>query len=57
MLNADERKELQGTSITKDDLAKHPDEVKDVAHFSLNLKLSSRASLDTFIQDGFLARR
>ncbi|OAO16562.1 p21-activated protein kinase [Blastocystis sp. ATCC 50177/Nand II] len=50
-LNDEERKELQGTAITKEDLAKHPDEVKDVARFSANLKLSSRASLDTFIQN------
>lgn len=44
--------ELQGTSITKEDLDKYPNEVKDVARFSISTKLSSRASLDVFIRDG-----
>lgn len=51
-LTDEEKKELQGTAITKEDLAKHPEEVKDIARFSANLKLSSRASLDTFIKNG-----
>lgn len=51
MLNNEERGELVGSSITQDDLAKHPDEVKDIARFSMNLKLSSRQSVDTFIHD------
>ena len=51
VLNNEERGELVGSSITQDDLAKHPDEVKEVARFSMNLKLSSRQSVDTFIHD------
>ena len=52
VLNGEEKMELQGTSITKEDLDKYPNEVKDVARFSISTKLSSRASLDVFIRDG-----
>lgn len=51
VLNEEEKKELDGSSITQEDLAKHPEEVKEIARFSMNLKLSSRQSVDTFIHD------
>lgn len=49
MLNSEEKSELQGSQITKKDLQDHPNEVKDVARFSISIKLASRASLDKFI--------
>lgn len=54
MLNSEEKSELQGSQITKKDLQDHPNEVKDVARFSISIKLSSRASLDKFISKGRL---
>ena len=52
MLNNEEKEELQGSQITKKDLQDHPNEVRDVARFSISIKLSSRASLDRFISKG-----
>ena len=52
MLSGEEKSELQGSQITKKDLQDHPNEVKDVARFSISIKLSSRASLDKFISKG-----
>lgn len=55
-IDDEERNELQGSTITKEDLIRHPEEVKDVARFSANLKLSSRDSLDAFVQSGVFFR-
>lgn len=55
-LDDEEKNELQGSTITKEDLIRHPEEVKDVARFSANLKLSSRDSLDAFVQSGVFFR-
>lgn len=51
-LNKDEISELNGCSITPADLEKYPDAVKDVAHFSINLRLQSRKTVDAFINEG-----
>ena len=53
-LNKDEMNELNGCTITPEDLKKYPDAVKDVAHFSMNLKLQSRKTLDNFINEGMM---
>ena len=51
-LNKDEMSELNGCTITPADLEKYPDAVKDVAHFSMNLRLQSRKTVDAFINEG-----
>ena len=51
-LNKDEVSELNGCTITPADLEKYPDAVKDVAHFSMNLRLQSRKTVDAFINEG-----
>ena len=54
VLNGEEKGELIGSNITQDDLVKHPEEVKEVARFSMDLKVSRRQSVDTFIHDSIL---
>ena len=51
VLNQDEKGELMNTAITQADLTSHPDEVKEVARFSMEIKASRRQSVDTFIHE------
>lgn len=51
-LTKDELRELEGCSITPDDLKNNPEAVQEVARFSMNLRLQTRKTVDTFINDG-----
>ena len=51
-LDDEEKKELEGSKITQEDLKNHPQEVREVAHFSMNLRMQSRATVDAYISTG-----
>ena len=51
-LDNEEKKELEGSKITQEDLKNHPQEVREVAHFSMNLRMQSRATVDAYISNG-----
>lgn len=51
-LDSEEKRELEGSKITQEDLKNHPQEVREVAHFSMNLRMQSRATVDAYISNG-----
>lgn len=42
---------MEGSKITQEDLKNHPQEVREVAHFSMNLRMQSRATVDAYISN------
>ena len=54
VLNKEEMGELVDTTITQADLSSHPEEVKEVARFSMEIKASRRQSVDTFIHESIV---